>query len=52
MVQWLRSYLATQGRWVRSLVGELRSHRLQSDKTCAPQLESLCVTKEDPARPH
>ena len=31
VVQWLRSYLATQGRWVRSLVGELRSHRLQSD---------------------
>ena len=25
-VQWLRLHLTTQGVWVRSLVGELRSH--------------------------
>ena len=28
-VQWLRIHLPMQGTWVRSLVGELRSHMLQ-----------------------
>ena len=26
MVQWLRTHFARQGTWIRSLVGELRSH--------------------------
>ena len=39
MVQWLRIHLLTQGTWVRSLFGALRSHMLQTNKTCVPQLE-------------
>ena len=31
MVQWLRTCLAMQGRWVRSLVREIRSHMPQGD---------------------
>ena len=32
-VQWLRLCLPMQGVWVQSLVGELRSHTLQGQKT-------------------
>ena len=31
VVQWLKIHLATQGIWVQSLVGELRSHMPQSN---------------------
>ena len=31
VVQWLRIRLPMQGMWVRSLVGELGSHMLQSN---------------------
>ena len=33
VVKWLRIHLAFQGTWVRSLVGELRSHMPQSNYT-------------------
>ena len=33
MVQWLRILLAMQGTKVQSLVGELSSHMLQSNKS-------------------
>ena len=33
VVQWFRVLLPGQGVWVRSLVGELRSHMLRSQKT-------------------
>ena len=32
VVQWLRLYFPRQGVWVRSLIGELRSHMLQGQK--------------------
>ena len=31
LVQWLRIHFVIQGTWVRSLVGELGSHVLQSN---------------------
>ena len=40
MVQWLRIHLAMQGTQVLSLVRELTSHMLQSNKAQAPQLLS------------
>ena len=33
VVQWLRLCLPMQGVWIQSLVGELRSHTLQGQKT-------------------
>ena len=40
MVQWLRVHLAMQGTWVRSLIGELRSHMCGATKPRA--LEAVC----------
>ena len=42
MVQWLRIRLATQGTWVRSLLGELGSHRQQLSPSAATR-ESMKV---------
>ena len=51
VVQWLRICLLTQGTWVQSLVGELRSHMLQGNQVHAPQLYSPCATtREMPTR--
>ena len=51
VVQWLRICLATQGKWIWSLVGELRSHmpRGNDPKYCnerahLPHLLSPCTT--------
>ena len=51
----LRICLPMQGKWVQSLVGELRSHMLVEQwGPCAatielmPQLESPCVTSKIP----
>jgi len=44
VVQWLRICLARQGTWVRSLVGEWRSHKPQRNQACRPQLLSPCST--------
>ena len=55
VLQWLGICLAIQRTWVRSLVGEIRSHVLQSKsphtattEAWAPQLESLCGATKDP----
>ena len=51
MVQWLRICLRMQGMWVRSLVGELRSHMLQGNLAHVPQLLSpRATTREKPVR--
>ena len=43
LVQWLRVLLAMQGMQVQSLVGELRSHMLQSNEVHALQLRPKAV---------
>ena len=50
VVQWLRNCFAMQRKQVPSLVRELRSHMLQSNKAHEPQLESLCTTVKGPAQ--
>ena len=47
MIQWLRIHLAMQGRWVWSLVRELRSHIPQSNRACAPRLLSPHTTTKE-----
>ena len=42
MVQWLRLHLPVQGVWVRSLVGELRSHIAHSQKTKNIKQKQYC----------
>ena len=38
-----------QGMYIEPLVGELRSHMLQSKWAPEPQLEGLCAPTKDPA---
>ena len=42
VIQWLRFLLLVQGTWVRSLVGELRSHILQANKPEYRQQMQYC----------
>ena len=51
VVQWLRIYLPMHGTWVQSLAGKLRSHMLQGNQTCTPQVEKPAHFNEDPAQP-
>ena len=43
VVQWLRTCLPRQGTQIQSLIGELRSHMLQSHGACALQQITLCA---------
>ena len=47
MVLVVRNPPCTPGNTGRSLMGELRSHKLQGKQASAPQLESPCAS-EDP----
>ena len=46
LVQCLRIRLPTQGTWVRSLFGVLRSHMTQGNKTCVPHLEKAQMLQQ------
>ena len=50
VVHGLRICLAMQETWVWSLVEELRSYILGTNKARKPQLESLGIETKDPTR--
>ena len=47
VVLWLGTCLPMQGTWVRSLVGELRSHIPWGNEACQPQLQNPHAAAKD-----